>query len=127
MASMLAKQVEFQSFKDGLLVLSLADAHKHLALKAYQEKLKEALASSLGENLRLTIKVDAAAASNGNSDGNAHSVANSVANSVAAHEDRARTREQAAAEAAIEQDPFIKNLKQDFGADVNRASIRPAP
>ena len=119
MASMLAKQVEFQSFNDGLLVLGLADAHKHLALKAYQDKLKEALSLSLGENIRLSIKVETTATpSNDGKSGNS--------NSVAAHEDRTRTREQAAAEAAIEQDPFIKNLKQDFGADVNRASIRPA-
>ncbi len=117
MASMLAKQVEFQSFKDGLLVLGLADAHKHLALKAYQDKLKEALALSLGGNLRLTIKIDSAATNTAAGSGN----------SVAAQEDRTRAREQAAAEAAIERDPFIKNLKQDFGADVNRASIRPAP
>ncbi len=116
MASMLAKQVEFQSFKDGLLVLGLADAHKHLALKAYQEKLKEALAASLGKNLRLMINVDSAA-----------NEAAGSGNSVAAQEDRTRTREQAAAESAIDQDPFVKNLKQDFGADVNRATIRPAP
>ena len=117
MASMLAKQVEFRSFTGGLLELGLADAHKHLADKAYQEKLKAALMPQLGENLRLAIKIGVAAGISGGE---------SAGNSVAALEDRARTREQTAAEAAIEQDPFIKNLKQDFGADINRASIRPA-
>ncbi len=117
MASMLAKQAEFRSFAGGLLELGLADAHKHLADKAYQEKLKAALMPQLGENLRLAIKIGIAAGI---------SAGKSVGNSVAAQEDRARTREQTAAEAAIEQDPFIKNLKQDFGADINRASIRPA-
>ena len=114
---MLAKQVEFRSFTGGLLELGLADAHKHLADKAYQEKLKAALMPQLGENLRLAIKIGVAAGISGGE---------SAGNSVAALEDRARTREQTAAEAAIEQDPFIKNLKQDFGADINRASIRPA-
>ena len=110
MANMLAKQVEFLSFRDGLLELGLAEAHKHLAAKTYQEKLKAALLPGLGKNLRLIIKIGAAT---------------NLGNSIAAHEDRTRTREQAAAEAAIEQDPFIKSLQQDFGADVNRASIRP--
>ena len=117
MASMLAKQVEFRSFTGGLLELGLADAHKHLADKAYQEKLKAALMPQLGENLRLSIKIGLAAGI---------SAGECAGNSVAAQEDRARTREQTAAEAAIEQDPFIKNLKQDFGAEINRASIRPA-
>lgn len=117
MASMLAKQAEFRSFAGGLLELGLADAHKHLADKVYQEKLKAALMPQLGENLRLAIKIGIAAGI---------SAGKSAGNSVAAQEDRARTREQTAAEAAIEQDPFIKNLKQDFGADINRASIRPA-
>jgi DNA polymerase III subunit gamma/tau len=108
MASMLAKQVEFRSFNGGVLELGLADAHKHLADKAYLEKLKAALVPHFGENLRVNIKVGEV-----------------VGASLAAAEDRARSAEQAAAEAAIDADPFIKNLQQDFGAEVNRASIRP--
>ena len=114
-ASMLAKQVEFRSFAGGVLELGLADAHKHLADKAYQEKLKAALIPQLGESLRLTIKIGAAA---GIASGE------SASNSVASQQDRARSLEHTAAEVAIEQDPFIKNLKQDFGAEINRASIR---
>jgi len=53
------------------------------------------------------------------------SIGEGASNSVASQQDRARSLEQTAAENAIEQDPFIKNLKQDFGADINRASIRP--
>jgi DNA polymerase III subunit gamma/tau len=109
MASMLAKQVEFRSLKGGLLVLGLAEASKHLADKAYQEKLKAELIPHFGNNLRMNIEIGAVAGA-----------------SIAAVEDRARSAEQAAAEAAIDADPFIKNLQQDFGAEVNRASIRPA-
>jgi DNA polymerase III subunit gamma/tau len=109
MASMLAKQVEFRSLKGGLLVLGLAEASKHLADKAYQEKLKTELIPHFGSNLRMNIEIGAVAGA-----------------SIAAVEDRARSAEQAAAEAAIDADPFIKNLQQDFGAEVNRASIRPA-
>ena len=116
-ASMLAKQVEFRSFAGGVLELGLADAHKHLADKAYQEKLKAALIPQLGESLRLAIKIGAAAGIAGGE---------SASNSVASQQDRARSLEHNAAEVAIEQDPFIKNLKQDFGAEINRASIRPS-
>ena len=109
MAGMLARQCEFISFDGGVLQLTVADAHKHLSSKPYQDKLKETLLPHFGNNLRLSIKIGAAAGV-----------------SLAAHEDRARSAQQAAAEAAIADDPFIKNLQQDFGAEVNAASIRPA-
>ncbi len=109
MAGMLARQCEFLGLEGSVLNLAVGDAHKHLGGKAYQDKLKEALLPHFGDKLRLNIKIGAAAGA-----------------SLAAHEDRARTARQAAAEAAISQDPFIKNLQQDFGAEVNTASIRPA-
>ncbi len=109
LAGMLAKQCEFKSFADGVLELILPSAQKHLADKAYQDKLKSELLPHLGANLRLNIRV-----------GDVSGV------SLAAHEDRERSQQQKAAEAAIDEDPFIKHLKQDFGADVVRATIRPA-
>ena len=109
LAGMLAKQCEFKSFTDGVLELILPSAQKHLADKAYQEKLKSELSPHLGANLRLNIRVG-----------------NVAGASLAAHEDRERTQQQSAAEVAIDEDPFIKSLKQDFGAEVVRASIRPA-
>ena len=109
LAGMLAKQCEFKSFADGVLELVLPGAQKHLADKAYQEKLKSELLPHLGVSLRLNIRVgDVSGAS------------------LAAHEDRERSQQQRAAEVAIDEDPFIKSLKQDFGAEVLRASIRPA-
>ena len=109
MAGMLARQCEFISFDGGVLQLTVPDAHKHLSSKPYQDKLKETLLPHFGDSFRLSIKIGAAAGV-----------------SLAAHEDRARSAQQAAAEAAIAGDPFIKNLQQDFGAEVNAASIRPA-
>jgi DNA polymerase III subunit gamma/tau len=109
MAGMLARQCEFKSFDGGVLELSVPDQHKHLAEKPYQEKLKVFLAPHFGGNVKLNIKI-----------GGAGGV------SLAATEDRARSQLQADAEAAIDADPFIKNLQQDFGAEINRASIRPA-
>jgi DNA polymerase III subunit gamma/tau len=109
MAGMLARQCEFKSFEGGVLELLVPDQHKHLAEKPYQEKLKASLVPHFGDNVKLSIKI-----------GGAGGV------SLAATEDRARSQQQADAEAAINADPFIKNLQQDFGAEINRASIRPA-
>ena len=109
MAGMLARQCAFKSFDGDLLELSLPDQHKHLAEKPYQDKLKVALAPQFGANVRLNIKIGGLAGV-----------------SLAATEDRVRSQQQAAAEAAIDADPFIKNLQQDFGAEINRAGIRPS-
>ena len=109
MAGMLAKQCEFQSFSAGVLELVVSIAQKHLTDKVYQDKLRSELMPHLGDNLRMNIRV-----------GEATGV------SLAAHEDRLRSKHQADAEAAIDRDPFIKDLRQDFGAEVVRDSIRPA-
>ena len=114
MAGMLAKQCEFLSFMGGILELALPTAQKHLAEKAFQEKLKSELLPHFGANLRLNIRI-------GDVTG-----ANSVGKSLAAVEDRERSARQVAAEAAILADPFINSLKQDFGAEVVPSSIRPA-
>ena len=94
---------------NGVLELTLPSSHKHLAEKTYQEKLKSELMPRLGHNLRILI-----------------SIGESAGASLAAHEDRERSQQQLAAEAAIDTDPFIKHLRQDFGAEVVRSSIRPA-
>ena len=109
MAGMLAKQCAFLSFADGILELTLPTAQKHLAEKAFQEKLKSELQAHFGGNLRLHIRI-------GDAPGK----------SLAAVEDHQRSERQIAAEAAILADPFINNLKQDFGIDVVPSSIRPA-
>ena len=109
LAGMLARQCEFKAFNNGVLELTLPSSHKHLAEKAYQEKLKSELMPRLGHNLRMLI-----------------GIGESVGASLAAHEDRERSQQQLAAEAAIDADPFVKLLRQDFGAEVVRSSIRPA-
>ena len=109
MAGMLAKQCAFVSFVDGILELTLPAAQKHLAEKAFQEKLKSELLTHFGANMRMNIRI-----------------ADAAGKSLAAVEDRERSERQVVAEAAILADPFINNLKQDFGAEVVPSSIRPA-
>ena len=106
---MLAKQCEFQSYADGILELTLPAAQKHLAEKAFQEKLKLELLPHFGVGLRLNIRISDVAGK-----------------SLAAVEDRERSDRQVAAEAAILSDPFINNLRQEFGAEVVPSMIRPA-
>ena len=109
MAGMLAKQCGFLTYADGILELTLPATQKHLAEKAFQEKLKSELLPHFGANLRMNIRISDVAGK-----------------SLAALEDRERSARQVAAEAAILSDPFINNLKQDFGAEVVPSSIRPA-
>ena len=109
MAGMLARQAEFVSFADGVLTLAVPEAQKHLADKRYIDKLKADLIADLGDSARITVKVGAV-----------------VGVSVAAVEARERSEAQTAAEDSIANDPFIKNLSEEFGATVDRAAIRPS-
>ncbi len=113
MAGMLARQASLIGLVDGVLTLAVPDAHKHLADKRYQEKLKADLIPLFGEALRLAVKVGGAIPQGGGA-------------SLAVVEDQARDGAQRAAEESIANDPFIKNLADEFGATVDRAGIRPA-
>jgi DNA polymerase III subunit gamma/tau len=107
MAGMLAKQAEFVSCVDGLLTLTVAQSQKHLADKRYAEKLQADLAAA-GVVLRVVVGVGAVSGA-----------------SLAAVEDKARSEAQIAAEASIMNDPFIKNLQDEFGVTIDRNAIRP--
>jgi DNA polymerase III subunit gamma/tau len=109
LAGMLAKQCTLRSFDNGVLELALPQDQKHLADKAYQEKLRAELIPHLGAKLRLVIV-------NGGTNGQ----------SLAAREENQRTEAQLAAEQAVANDPFVRALKSDFGAEIVKDSIRPA-
>ncbi len=113
MAGMLARQASLIGLVDGVLTLAVPDAHKHLADKRYQEKLKADLIPLLGEDLRLSVKLGGV-------------IPQGAGASLAAVEDQARNDAQRAAEESIANDPFIKNLADEFGATVDRSGIRPA-
>lgn len=109
LAGMLARHCEFISLKEGVLTLLLAESHKHLAEKAYQERLRDALVPVLGGGLRLIVEVGEA-----------------QGQSVVAEDTRVMNDLQRQAEASIKGDAFVNDLIRDMGADVNAASIRPA-
>jgi DNA polymerase-3 subunit gamma/tau len=79
------------------------------AEKAYQEKLRGELAAQFGPALRLTVKVGSTSGA-----------------SIAAARSREMAKKQASAAAAIEDDPFVRDLVRDLGAEVVPSSIRPA-
>jgi DNA polymerase-3 subunit gamma/tau len=111
MAGMLAKQAEFLGFSGNVLSLAVPESQKHLADRKYLEKLKSDLSAEFGDGLRINVKV-----------GDVGSTGNI---SIAVAEDRARSEAQRLAEDSIVNDPFIKNINDDFGATIDRAAIRP--
>jgi DNA polymerase-3 subunit gamma/tau len=108
LAGMLAKQCTFKSFEGGVLDLTLPVDQKHLFERTYQEKLRSELSVHLGPKLRLQI-----------------SIGQTQGLSLAVHEAQQRTAEQRAAEHAVENDPFVRSLREDFGAHVLPDSVRP--
>ena len=108
MAGMAARSAEFVSFQNNHLELVVPESQRMYAEKPYVDKLKADLAPHFGANLRLTVKV-------GSTSGN----------SVAAARSREIAQKQASAAEAIEDDPFVRDLVRDLGAEVVPSSIRP--
>jgi len=108
MAGMAARHGELSRFENNHLELTVAEAHRMYAEKPYQDKLKAELAPHFGANFRLTVRV-------GSTSGT----------SIAAQRSRADAARQANAAAAIEDDPFVRELVRDLGAEVVPSSVRP--
>jgi DNA polymerase-3 subunit gamma/tau len=108
MARMLAQHCELVRRDDNRIELALSKVHERLLDKPYQDKLKAALQQRFGTGVRVTITVG---------DGNG--------NSPAALADRDKQRRQAQAVAEIEQDPFVRELVENFDARIVEATIKP--
>ena len=109
MAGMVARHGELESFERNHLQLVVPESHRMYAEKAYVDKLKSELAQHFGAALRVTVKVG-----------------NTAGKSVAAARSREMAVKQAGAAEAIEEDPFVRDLVRDLGAEVVASSIRPA-
>lgn len=108
MAKMLAQHCELASYSSGGLELRIPEPHKHLLEKSYQEKLKLALYDYFGEHIPVTFAI-------GNGSGN----------SPAEKEHREKQERQMRAIQAIEKDPFVRELVENFDAKVIDSSIKP--
>ncbi|MCW5625131.1 MAG: DNA polymerase III subunit gamma/tau [Burkholderiales bacterium] len=107
MARMLAQHCAFERFDGDRLQLRVPEAHKHLVEPAYREKLRTAVEERFGP-LRIEI-----------------AVGDAVGDTLAAKEVRDRETRQVQATEAIEQDPFVRDLVENFDARVVDGSIRP--
>jgi DNA polymerase-3 subunit gamma/tau len=109
MAGMVARHGELASFENGHFQLMVPESYRMYTEKAYQDKLKGELVTRFGAGVRLTVRV-------GSTSGT----------SLAAARSREMAQRQASATEAIEEDPFVRDLVRDLGAEVVASSIRPA-
>jgi len=108
MAAQLAAQTELKAIAGNALTLALPVVHKHLADKAYADKLKAALEQATGRKLLLAFEVGAIAES-----------------SLAATEKRERAEARAKGEAAFREEPFVRDLLARFDGQVKTETIAP--
>jgi DNA polymerase III subunit gamma/tau len=108
MAKMLADHCELVSHLGNQVELRVGEAHKHLLDRAYQDKLIGALRERHGADLQVRFEIGAAA-------------------EQTPQQVRTRVREarQAEAVAAIESDPFVRELVENFDATVIESTIQP--
>lgn len=108
MAKMLADHCELVSQTGEAVTLRVGEAHKHLLDRAYQDKLIAALRDKYGATLAVTIEIGAAA--------------DKTPQQVRTRIKQAR---QAEAVAAIESDPFVRELVDQLGGQLDATSIQP--
>jgi DNA polymerase-3 subunit gamma/tau len=108
MAKMLAQHCELKSFDNGLLELCVPQEHRHLMEKPYQEKLKAAVTEHFAEPVRLSITEGSV-----------------TGDTPAQIQNREKQEKQSLAVEAIEQDPFVRKLVENFDAKVIESSIKP--
>lgn len=88
--------------------LALTESNRHLAERAYQDKLREALSGALGAPVRLRIEIGGEGVG-----------------SMAAEDKRARQLLQDNATAGFNDDPFVRDAVRLFDARVRPQSIQP--
>jgi len=108
MTRMLAQHCELVARDAARVELRIAQAHQRLLDGPYQERLKAALEQYFGSSLRLVIKI-----------------AENAAASPAAVADREKQQRQVQATAAIEQDPFVRELVENFDGRIVESTIKP--
>ncbi len=107
MAAQLAAQTELKSVHGNVLTLALPAAHKHLADKAYADKLKAALEQATGRKWMLAFEVGSPAAA-----------------SHAAQKSREQAEQKAKAETAFRDEPFVQDALARFDAKIKPDSVK---
>ena len=105
---MLAQYCEVKNFSGDEIEFCVSELHKHLLDKTYQDRLQAALREHLGKPVRLKFSVG---------------IVNGM--SPAEQENREKQEKQSQAIAAIESDPFVRELVENFDAKLIVPSIKP--
>ncbi len=107
MAAQLATQSEWRSLAGATLTLAIPVAHRHLADKAYADKLKSVLERATGRKLILAFEVGEA-----------------TVGSLAARQQRERDDARAEDEARFRDEPFVRDTLARFDAKIRPDSIK---
>jgi DNA polymerase-3 subunit gamma/tau len=108
MARQLAHHCELAGLDQHTVTLRLPPLHKHLLSPAPQAKLQSELERHFGRSLRLAVQIEDAAGET----------------PVARSNNIKRERHERAV-AAIEEDPFVREVVELFDATINEATIKP--
>lgn len=108
MTRMLAQYSEAKYFSESKIELCVAEMHKHLLEKSYQDKLKSQLEAHFGKPVEMTFSL-----------GCVTGVTSAVL------QDQDRLAKQAQAVKAIESDLYVQELVEQFDAKLNISSIKP--
>lgn len=108
MARQLAQHCELSELSEAAIRLRLSPVHKHLLGKVQQDKLQAELESHFGRPLRLSIDI-----------------AEPASATPAERNRNAQSERQERAIAAIEQDPFVRDVVDLFDASIDESTIKP--
>ncbi len=108
MTKMLAQHSEVKYFSPEEIELCVPEIQRHLMDKSYQDRLQAALREHLGKPVRLKVSVGVI-----------------TGMSLAELENREKQERQSQATAAIESDPFVRELVENFDAKLIVSSIKP--
>jgi DNA polymerase-3 subunit gamma/tau len=108
MAKQLAAHSELLRVEGDRYVFGLPEAHRHLLDKAYQERIAAALSAHLARPVRVEF-----------------ALGGGTGNSPAELRSREAGERQTRAIEAIESDPFVRDLIENFDARLNDSTIRP--
>ena len=108
MARQLAQHCELSELSEAAIRLRLSPLHKHLLGKVQQDKLQAELESHFGRPLRLSIDI-----------------AEPASTTPAERNRSAQSERQERAIAAIEQDPFVRDVVDLFDVSIDESTIKP--
>lgn len=108
MARQLAHHCELAGLDQHTVTLRLPPLHKHLLAPAPQAKLQSELERHFGRSLRLSVQIE-----------------DTAGETPVARSNNIKRERLERAVAAIEEDPFVREVVELFDATINEASIKP--